>query len=852
MKLLFRLLLVCFGTSVVFGQLNKDYFTQLKFKKVRSSDRIEWKQFGPGMAGYCEEYWIHPTDDNTMFMGPDMHIAYRSFNEGKSWETLKDYDGLGYHMERVIDMDFSRQDKNFGMSIDRDGGLFITNDKGKNWEFKLDLGKHHSEIAVDPTNDHVWFIGAGGFWNVKDNHRSLEHPHGKILKNANYGYIWKTSNKGKSWKRVKQGLPENVDVGQILINPKNPSHIIACTGHGMFKSTNGGESWFVSAKGLPNNLPRALTDYYNSKTQEYILYAVEHTVYKPNGKSIVSQGGIFKSTDGGDTWESITGNLAINLKSLDYHLAKQKYYRAIAYWLGMDKKKAKKKYPEIPTTALTVFNRIVVNPNNPKEIYISQNNKHDFAFPPGDIWKTTDGGKSWAACARVGRYWDGKKNSEYWKSRGNQLGMNVQFAHIHRERKHLEEYQGVRFLEINSKGEVYTCIDQQVLKTANGGLSWEQQDDRETTLNSKTWIGKGGSDMPGRYILLETGIKGRKLFCSGEHGLWQSVPTKDPIDKEAVAVQQIEGQVYHKGAHSIASVAVHPKDPNIIYTLQFRQNHRGYFRRSLDAGKTWENISKPIQYHEKNMSIDKIFQYSLLVDPDQPKNIYFCAIKKAIAEVNAGQTPKDFKDYGVYKSTDGGYHWKLANNGFDEGASIRRIVMHPKKSSVLYAASNAIGKKNKGGLYISKNKGKRWEKIKIPSVINSVNNIFIDKTTEALYISCGTSYSKIQEGGVWKSIDNGKKWIKIFDMPYIWQTETSPLNPNIIIVSAPSQAKHKKNGTLNPGVYISTDGGKNWIKANKNLAQQNKIVEVKPDIEDEHVFWCAGWGSGWYKGVLKE
>jgi hypothetical protein len=35
---------------------------------------------------------------------------------------------------------------------------------------------------------------------------------------------------------------------------------------------------------------------------------------------------------------------------------------------------------------------------------------------------------------------------------------------------------------------------------------------------------------------------------------------------------------------------------------------------------------------------------------------------------------------------------------------------------------------------------------------------------------------------------------------------------------------------------------------NKNLGQPDKIVDIKPDIKDENVFWCAGWGSGWFKG----
>ena len=52
------------------------FFEKIRQERVESSDLVEWKQFGPGMSGYNEEFWCHPTDANVMFMGPDMHVSY--------------------------------------------------------------------------------------------------------------------------------------------------------------------------------------------------------------------------------------------------------------------------------------------------------------------------------------------------------------------------------------------------------------------------------------------------------------------------------------------------------------------------------------------------------------------------------------------------------------------------------------------------------------------------------------------------------------------------------------------------------------------------------------------------------
>ncbi|MDG1804528.1 MAG: hypothetical protein P8H68_05785, partial [Flavicella sp.] len=101
-------LLGLYGNAQQSKSTNK-FFKQLKNEKVVSDPTISWKQFGPGMAGYNEEFWCHPTDVNTMFMGPDMHVSYGSWDNGKSWQTLKDTDGDGRDMERVLDIAFSKQ-----------------------------------------------------------------------------------------------------------------------------------------------------------------------------------------------------------------------------------------------------------------------------------------------------------------------------------------------------------------------------------------------------------------------------------------------------------------------------------------------------------------------------------------------------------------------------------------------------------------------------------------------------------------------------------------------------------------------------------------------------------------------
>lgn len=848
-------LLATVATSAT-AQLDKKYFNQLRKERVTSTTAINWRQFGPGMSGYNEELWCHPSDPKTVLMAPDMHVCYGSWDYAKSWHTLKDCDAEGYDMERVIEIAFSRQNPDFALALDRDGWVNRSLDRGRTWEQIVDVGKTMAELAVDPTNDNNWYIGAGDFFNVKDNHRSQKNPHGLIQKRSEYGFILKSTDKGKSWKKITKGLPEMVDVGRIVVDPRNPKNILAMTGHGLYRSTDEGLSWSPFGKGLPNNLPRDMVSHYDAKSKKYTLFLVEQSVYERDGNgSVTVKGGVFKSVDGGENWIDITGNLAVDMTKITSKSMRWMYARAIAHWFDIKMNEAYKEFPKYSNSIYTVFNRIRVNPLNPDEIYISANVKHDRAWIPGDMWRTRDGGKTWITIARAGAYWENCPDKEYWESRNNPTHANMKFAHMHVNIARTENIAGVRHIDVDCEGTLYAGMEQQTLRSTNGGDSWMQIDEDETAEGSGVWVSRGDSDLPGRYMLLETGKRDRILFCTGEHGLWESAPLGDyDAGKDAVGVRQIEGQVHAHGAHSVASVAVHPNDPNTIYILMFRQEHRGHLRRTTDGGKTWENISKAVDYNHPNISGNHVFQYSLMIDPKEPKNMYFCTIANAISEVGGGNKAADMHIFGVNVSYDGGYTWSVSNSGLPEGCSVNRLAMDHKNPSTLYAALNK-NRQVQGGLYVSKNKGADWEQITtIPSHITSVNNVFVDRNNGYIYISCGDKASLDESaGGVWRSKDGGKRWERIFDAHYIWQCETSPVNPDIItVVSAGKRAWGQGTMIKNPGAYISFNGGKSWTKANRGLGQPDKITDFKPDPYDQKVFWCALWGSGWYKATWSE
>ncbi len=865
-----RVLTLCALVLCFTAMAQKNYFKTLQSTPIKSSDMVEWRLVGPGNSGYCEKYWIHPADDNVMFQSPDMFNCYGTWDGGKTWQTIKDCDGDGVDMRRVQAITFSHQNPNFGMAITVTGTLYKTNDMGRSWQLDKNFESKGrcSVLTVDPTDDKVWYMGSGDFWNVKFNHRtkaSLEDPtKGVFGLYVRYGCVLRSTDGGKSWREITKGLPEmsvkqlggnkkinvGVEFGEIIVDPTNNKNVIAVTNYGVYRSQDQGLSWAPSGKGLPNDRPRDMDYYYDKKSGEFTLYLIDQTNYSIEGGEVSCTGGVFKSTDHGASWSSITGNLAIDMSKITLAPYINKYMNAVSFYLGMKSSDFAKEYRnKRPTSIMPVWNRIRVNPSNPNEIYVADNLKHDKSFSVGDVWKSEDGGKTWFATSRATKYWLDEKDKEYWQSRNNPLGVNVKFAHLQPTFVEAEVLAGNRILELNSRGDVFIGIDQQTLRSNDGGKKFEQVDDY--ALSDDYWVGRGDSNLPGRKILLDTGVEDRIFLCSGEHGLWMSTPRPDAKDPRDVAVKQIEGQKNHRGAHSIADVAVDPKDPNIIYTLQFRQTHRGALRRSIDGGETWENVSQPL-VSESNISEGMLFQNSLTVDPSNSDIIYFAVMSNAVTDVSYTKLANDFTGFGVYKSTDKGLSFKMMNQGLPVDGGVHRVVLDPKNPKRLYAALNGnIKHTANGGLYLSNDGAESWKKVAIPASIKAVNHVSINPKDGAIYISCGTEYSTLDEGGVWRSTNSGKSWEKIFDMPYVWICESSSVDPNIITVSVPIQHRVRGSVSVNPGAYLSQDGGKSWNKINHNLGQPDKIVEIRPDNRDPKKLWCAQFGSGWAVGYIR-
>jgi photosystem II stability/assembly factor-like uncharacterized protein len=182
------------------------------------------------------------------------------------------------------------------------GGVFKTLDGGQSWAAVTDkyFGGTIGGIAVSPSSPDVVYVG-GGEYALRGN---VSHGEG----------VWKSTDAGKTWTSL--GLKLTRQISRVLVHPTNPDVVyIAAQGNvwaptperGIYRSRDGGRNW---SKVLFRNDSTGASDLAFDPSNPNVLYAsfwqAGRTPWMLNSGGEGS--GVFKSTDGGDTWTNISHN----------------------------------------------------------------------------------------------------------------------------------------------------------------------------------------------------------------------------------------------------------------------------------------------------------------------------------------------------------------------------------------------------------------------------------------------------------------------------------------------------------------------------------------------------------------
>jgi photosystem II stability/assembly factor-like uncharacterized protein len=229
---------------------------------------------------------------------PVSHVDPALFQE-LSWRLIGPF--RGGRVLAVAGVPGEREHFYFG-SVN--GGVWETIDAGRTWKPIFDgqpIGTIGA-IALAPSDPRVIYVGSG----EADMRSDIAQGDG----------LYRSADGGRTWTKI--GLTDTQQVGRILVDPRDPNRVlVAALGHpygpnaerGVFRSTDGGGTW---QKILFKDENTGAIDVAFRPGDPRTIYAAlwqtrrpPWSVYPPsNGPG----SGLYKSTDGGDTWTALTGH----------------------------------------------------------------------------------------------------------------------------------------------------------------------------------------------------------------------------------------------------------------------------------------------------------------------------------------------------------------------------------------------------------------------------------------------------------------------------------------------------------------------------------------------------------------
>ena len=257
---------------------------------------------------------IDPINNSTLYAGTYFGGIVKSTDSGEEWISVNA--GITNKLNVLsLAIDPTKPTTLYAGVENR--GLLKSKDGGNTW-FDLNGGRYISFVIIDPTSPSIlyienWWImkstNGGGNWSLIGIHRddlkaidissfaidpvNPNNLYAGVRKYIEYGgVVFKSSNRGESWKPYNNGLPKSVSINVLAIDPTEPRTIYAGTDIGLYKSKDGGENWVES--GISGTRINSLA--INPFTPSNIIAGT-------------AKKGVFKSSDAGNTWFSINGEL---------------------------------------------------------------------------------------------------------------------------------------------------------------------------------------------------------------------------------------------------------------------------------------------------------------------------------------------------------------------------------------------------------------------------------------------------------------------------------------------------------------------------------------------------------------
>ncbi len=615
------------------------------------------------------------------------------------------------------------------------GGVWKTDDYGRTWKPIFDDAPTGSvgDIAVSPSQPEVIYVGTG---------EGLHRPDLSVGDG-----IFKSSDGGKTWAHV--GLADVQQVGRLIVHPTNPDIVfVAGLGHpygpneerGVFRTTDGGRSW---QKVLYINHNTGAIQVEFDPTNPQIVFADlwEHREGPwENASFSGTNSGLYKSTDGGDTWRRLTQGLP---------------------------------------TAAQGLGRIGVGlaPSNPKRMYATVDAREN-----GGLYRSEDAGESWMLTSNDRRLWG--RGGDFAEVRVHPKNPEVVF--IGNIASYRSDDGGKTWASLKGApgGDDYHRIwinplqpdimlfatDQGATITVNDGKTWSSWYNQPTaqlyhvTTDDQFpyWV-YGGQQESGAIAIASRGNGGQISFRDwiGVGADEYAYVAPDPrntdmvyggrvmrFNKQTGQAQNVAPEALRSGKYRMLRtmpLLFHPADPTM---LLFATN---VLWKTTNGGEQWQIISSDLSREQPEVP-ESIGDFRTPQLASMPRRGVIYAVAPSPREVNTIWAGTD--DGLVHLTRDGGTTWKnVTPPELRVWDKVSQIDAGHFDSQTAYLAINAIRRDDmRPHIYRTHDGGASWARMVngLPGM-GPVNVVREDLQQRGLLFA-GT------ERAVYFSVDDGEHW----------------------------------------------------------------------------------------------
>ena len=630
------------------------------------------------------------------------------------------------------------------------GGVWKTRDGGATWKNVSDgffRTASVGAIAVAESDRNVIYAGMGESC-IRGN---VTHGDG----------VYRSDDRGKTWRHV--GLEDTLHIARLRIHPTNPDvAYVAAFGHafgphpdrGVYRTTDGGESWELV---LHRNDRTGACDLSMDPTNPRVLYAALWEAHR-SPWSLVSGGegsGIFKSTDGGDSWEEITDN------------------------------------PGLPSGLMGRIG-ITVSPANPDRVWALIESKE------GGLYRSDDAGATWKLVSDeadlMQRPWyymhifadpvDADTmytlNLQMWKSTdGGATQEAIPTPHGDNHDLWIDPRDTQRMVQGNDGG---ACM------SFDGGVTWSSIYNQPT---AQFYHVTTDNQFPYR------------IYGAQQDNTTLSIPSYS--DRGVISADD----TYPVGGSESGYIAIRPDNPNIIFAGGYASRMTRYDHRTKQEVDITVWPDDPIGYGAESMKYRFQWTFPIALSPHDPDVLYVTG-NHVFRSTTGGQQfvaiSPDLTRGDPETLRPSGGPITLDNVSTEYYGTVFAFAESTVQAGVLWAGSDD------GLIHVSKNNGETWEDA-TPQVLPDWSLISIIEASPhdpAIAYVAATRY-KLDDFTPYllRTDDYGQTWELI--------TNGIPADDFTRAIREDPARKGMLYAGTESGVYVSWDNGDAWHRMAGNL-----------------------------------